>query len=103
MKILNPLDTEHEIIFIPRVYVNNDVSLELTKEITKEVYTYTLTPITIDGYCYINFEQSFLNNDKFQMKVSYSNDVIYRDIVFVTDQSNDTQNYKTTKGIFTYE
>lgn len=103
MKILNTLDTEHEIIFIPRAYVNGDVVLELTNEITKLTILKTLTPITIDGYCYVNFTETFDNNSKFQLKISINDEVIFRGIVFVTDQSDDTQNYKISKGIFTYE
>lgn len=103
MKILNPLDTEHEIIFIPRVYVEGDVSIYLTNEATKEVLSQILEPITIDGYCYINFSATFDNNSKFQLRIEYNDEVIFRGIVFVTDQSNDTQNYKTSKDVFTYE
>jgi hypothetical protein len=103
MKIINPIDTEHELILIPRYYVSGDVSLELTNEFTKEVNTYALTPITIDGYMYLNFTDTFDNNSKFQIKVTDNQNVLFRGILFVIDQSEDTQNYKTSKGVFTYE
>lgn len=103
MKILNPIDTEHEIVLIPRFYVSGDVVLELTDETTKEIIMHTLTPITIDGFMYINFTETFINNQKFQIKITENNEIVFRGILFVTDQSSDTQNYKISKGVFTYE
>lgn len=103
MKITNPLNTTHEIVFIPREYVDGDVVLVLTNEATKEVLSYELTPTTIDGYMYINFEESLDNKSKHEIKISQGVNIIFRGILFVTDQYNDTQNYKTTKDVFTYE
>ncbi len=103
MKIVNPINTNHEIIFIPRYYPTGDLTLYLTNETTKNVLTHVLTPITIDGYCYLNFDESFVNKEKYQIKITDSENIIFRGILFVTDQSEDTQNYKTSKGVFTYE
>lgn len=101
MKIVSPNDTEHEIIFIPRGYINGDVVLELYNEETSVTTTHELTPITVDGYVYLNFEQEFINKSNYQIKVTSNTDIIYRGKLFVTDQISDLQDYKITKDVFT--
>lgn len=100
MKVLNSADTNHEIVFIPRYYFTGDIAMELYNEETSETLTFNLTPITIDGYVYINFTQSFDNNSNFQIKILSSEQIVYRGKLLVTDQT-DLQEYKITKDIFT--
>lgn len=100
MKVLNSANTSHEIVFIPRYYFDGDITMELYNEETSETLTFTLTPITIDGYVYINFDQEFDNNSNFQIKMLSDDVIVYRGKLFVTDQT-DLQEYKITKDIFT--
>jgi len=100
MKILNPIDTEHEIVFIPRFYFDGDVVLSLYNEESSVTTTYDLTPITIDGYVYINFEEAFINNSNFQIKITSDDEIVYRGKLFITDQT-DLENYQITKDVFT--
>ncbi len=100
MKVLSPDNTEHEIVFIPRYYFEGVVVLELYNEETSQTLTYELTPITIDGYVYINFEQEFINNSNFQIKILKEEDVVYRGKLFITDQT-DLEQYEITKDVFT--
>lgn len=100
MKVLNSSDTNHEIIFIPRYYFDGDITMELYNEETSETLSFVLTPITIDGYVYINFTQAFDNNSNFQIKMLSGTEIVYRGKLFVTNQT-DLQEYKITKDIFT--
>jgi uncharacterized protein YqkB len=104
MKILSPLAVNHEIVIIPRKYISSDVVLILKNEENDEILTHNMNPLTIEGYMYIPFTQSFLNNSNYQIKIFElrSNEIIYRGKLFITDQSNETQEYKITKDIFTF-
>lgn len=100
MKVLNSADTDHEIIFIPRYYFEGNVTMILYNEETGQNYETILEPITVDGYVYINFSKTFLNNSSYQIKILSGEEIVYRGKVFVTDQT-DLQDYKITKDIFT--
>jgi len=100
MKVLNSNDTEHEIIFIPRFYFEGDVVMELYNEEKSTTETFTITPITIDGYVYIDFEKEFTNNTNCQITITSDDEIVYRGKLFVTDQT-DLQEYKITKDVFT--
>jgi len=100
MKVLSPLVTEHEIVFIPRFYFDGDVVLSLYNEETSVTTTHELTPTTTDGYVYIEFEQELINNTNFQIKITSDDEVVYRGKAFVTDQT-DLQQYEITKDVFT--
>lgn len=103
MKILSPSVTAHELILIPRYYFSGDVALVLSNEETKETITFTLTPITIDGYVYLNFDYQFINNQNFQIKVlSDTEEIVFRGKLFITDQITNLQDYQITKDVFTY-
>lgn len=101
MKVVNSEVTNHEIVFIPRFYFSGDVTMELFNEESSEVLTFNLTPLTLDGYCYISFTQAFDNNSNFQIKITSGSDIAYRGKLFATNQTEDLQNYKITKDIFT--
>jgi len=100
MKVLSPNDIEHELILIPRFNITGDVVMELYNEETSQTISQTLTPITIDGYVYIDFEQTFVNNSNFQIKILSNDEVVYRGKLFITDQT-DLQQYEITKDVFT--
>lgn len=100
MKVLNSANTNHEIILIPRFYFEGEITMELYNEETSETLTYTLTPVTTEGYVYISFTQEFDNNSNFQIKILVENEIAYRGKLFVTNQT-DLQEYKITKDVFT--
>lgn len=99
MKVVNSLDTNHEIVIIPRFYFEGEITMELFNEETKEILTFELTPITDEGYVYISFSQEFDNNSNYQIKIISEEEIAYRGKLFVTDQT-DLQEYKITKDIF---
>ena len=49
----------------------------------------------------ITFDYNFIENDKFTIKISDSNGVIYRDKLISTSQT--TQDFKSTKDLYYYE
>jgi hypothetical protein len=104
MKILSPLAVNHEIVIIPRKYISESVDLVLKNEENNEVLIYTTNPLIIDGYMYLNFNEAFVNNSNYQITVfnKGTTQIIYRGKLFITDQSNETQEYKITKDIFTF-
>ena len=85
---------------MPRFYFQGEIIMELYNEETSEKLTYSLMPITQNGYVYISFIQDFINNSNFQIKILFDNEVAYRGKLFVTNQI-DLQEYKITKDIFT--
>ncbi len=100
MKVLSPLNTEHQLVIIPRFYFEGEITMGLYNEETSNTLTYYLTPITENGYVYISFKQEFINNSNFQIKIISNNGIAYRGKLFVTNQT-DLQEYKITKDVFT--
>jgi len=100
MKILNPQDTAHELVFIPRFYPVTNVNLILKNELDKVVHSYSITPIIVNGFMYLNFNQVFVNNTNYQLTVNSGLEIVYRGKLFLTNQADTTQDYKITKDIF---
>jgi hypothetical protein len=106
MKILSPLAVDHEIVIIPRKYYSGSTLLRLKNEENNEILEHVIPGLTVDGYMYIAFSQSFINNSSYQITVldkeQTQGEIMYRGKLFITDQSNETQEYKITKDIFTF-
>lgn len=100
MKVINSGNTTHEIILIPRFYAEGEITMELFNEETKEVLSFSLMTLILNGYLYVNFDYIFKNNSNFQIKITFENEIMYRGKLFVTNQT-DLENYKITKDIFT--
>lgn len=100
MNLLNPNNTTHILKIIPRFYPVGDVSVELTNGVAGDTSLITVTPTISNGYMFLQFEKAFEENSSWQVKVTGENEIVYRGKIFVTGQSADTQNYKTTKDIF---
>jgi hypothetical protein len=100
MKVLNPLNTEHEIILIPRVYPVGNITLNLYNEESDEILTYEIMPLITDGLMYLSFTETFINKSNYRIVILDDTDIIYRGKLFITDQT-DLENYKITKDIFT--
>jgi hypothetical protein len=101
MKVLSPSSTTHDITFVPRFYPDSTITVELKNEVDSVVSTPTNTYFIKDGKITVRFDYTFVENDKFQMKVSKGADVVYRGKIFATTQS--TQAFKLTDGIYEYE
>ncbi len=130
MNIINPTDPIHEIKIIPRFTPTAGLELELFNEETKAVTTvdfqfveyylllqsgdflllqdgsYFVTKTEspyyyLDGYLYLNFELDILEGQKFQIKITENNNVLYRGKLMATSQP--TQTFKASKDLYYYE
>ena len=99
MKVVNPNNTTHAISIIPRSYVE-PIVLELYNEVT-QVETIVANSITVtDGILLITFDFTFLEGDKYQIKLSKDSEILYRGKLLATSQ--DPQRYKLTNGVYFY-
>lgn len=102
MKVISPDNTTHIIDYIYRRELVGNPVFELTNETTKVSENLSATQITtIDGLSTMYFVKTVSNNEKYTMKVTDDDGVVYRCKVFVTNQ--DVQNFDKTKGFITYE
>jgi len=101
MKILSPLDITHEIVLIHRFTTDGDITMVLYNKETSEEDTLSITPLITDGYMYLTFDFTFINNTDYRFTLYDAEETIfYRGLLFITDQT-DLENYKVTKDIFT--
>lgn len=103
MNILPPTTTSHTLKIIPRYYTEDDLTMTLFNEESKVSTDYIIEPLVLDGYMYISFVQGFINNSSYQINIHMDDDIVYRGKLFITDQSSNTQGYKITKDVYTYE
>lgn len=100
MKVVNPNNSEHTIIFIPRFEISN-VSFNLYNEFTRENTDVAVTPSFIDGFLSLTFNYTFVEGDKYQLKVTDNDVVMYRGKLFATSQ--ETQDFKELKGYYEWK
>ncbi len=98
MTVVNPEDTEHTILIIPRYYPDSGVTLSLYNEATQETETVTNDYEIIDGNMFVNFEFTFSDNANYQLKISEGEEVVYRGKIFATTQ--DPQDFKLTSNVY---
>lgn len=101
MNLVNPNDTSHLIVIIPRRYTYNDLSLELYNEETQVSETIIFTFTVINGFINIYFDYDFIDGQKFQIKITEENEVVYRGKLMVTSQN--AQSFKASNELFYYE
>lgn len=101
MKVVNPNNTSHEIIIIPRHYLYDTLVLSLYNEETQVISTVANTHSTTDGLLYVSFDFYFIYGQKFQIKITEGADVLYRGKLFVTTQS--AQTFKASNELYYYE
>jgi hypothetical protein len=130
MNVINPTDPIHEIKIIPRFNPSGDLFLDLLNEETKASQTIEFKIIEyslllqngdfillqdgtyfvnntespyyfIDGYLIMNFSLNILEGQKFQIKITENNEVVYRGKLMATSQN--TQNFKASKDLYYYE
>jgi len=98
MIVVNPEDTTHNIVIIPRFYPTDTIVISLFNEATQQTSTPANTYLTTDGNTEIQFEYVFTENQNFQIKITEADEVVYRDKIFSTSQ--DPQGYKLTDNVY---
>lgn len=100
MKVVDPTVSSHDITLIPRVVPAGALTLVLFNEVTKTSTTVANSYVVNAGNLTITFTFTFVNKDKYQIKISEGSVVIYRGKILATTQT--PQNYKLTDGRYTY-
>lgn len=100
MIVLNPTNTTHGFNFIPRL-IHTDVILSLYNETTQQNEIVDNLCVTNNGISTITFDFDFVESQKFQIKITENNEIVYRDKLFVTAQT--PQDFKATKDHYYYE
>jgi hypothetical protein len=100
MKIIKPAATAQSIVLDTRFYPQSSIVLELINEATEEVLIVANTYITLNGVTTVSFDLDTLEGDRFQIKITEGNHVVYRGKAFCTDQ--DPQDYKLTDNRYIY-
>ncbi len=101
MKVVNPDNTSHSFLFVPRYYDFNELELVLTNPATGVTTEVANTNVTHDGFTNISFDFTFANNDKYEVVIKEEDEIVYRGKLIATDQA--TQSYKLTAGFYRYE
>ncbi len=101
MIVLRPTNTTHGFNFIPRFIPSSELILELYDETLQTKQSIDNIYVFFDGFATMTFDLICTENQKFQLKISQGEDVIYRDKIFVTSQN--TQEFKATKDHYYYE
>jgi len=109
MKVINPDNSSHSIILIPRLY-SLDASIDLefydeTERTTESISTSTYT--VLNGYLTLTFTDAefstitFYEDGKYQIKISDTSGIIYRGKMIASSQTE--EEYKLTNGVYEYE
>lgn len=100
MKIVNPNNTNHQFTLIPRYYPTEEIIVELYNEATKVKIIVESTYIVTDGYLNLNFDFTFAEKDRFSVKITDLNGVVYRGKIYAT--AEETQDYKQSISRYEY-
>jgi hypothetical protein len=100
MKVLNPNNTTHEIDFIPRYYPIGSLVVNLYNEGKRTAENVANIYVVNDGIATISFDYTFLEGEKFQIKITEGLNVVYRGKITATSQ--DTQEFKATNNAYYY-
>lgn len=95
MKIVNPANSNHDIILIPRYYSYENIVLSFNNE------TIACTHALSDGLLSVNFDYNFVEGEKFKIKIKDSGEFLYSGMIFATSQ--DTQTFKASNELYYYE
>ena len=101
MKIVNPNNTSHLIVIIPRDYNYTTLVLNLYNEETQVNEIVDNEFMTVNGLLSIGFDYDFIEGQKFQIKITDNEVVIYRGKLIATSQ--DPQTFKASKDLYYYE
>lgn len=101
MKVVNPTDITHDITLIPRYESFGLLTLELYNEVTRDRTIVENTHQLVDGNLTITYDFVFQDKDRFQIKVTEGEEVVYRGKLFATEQI--PQDFKLREGLYFYE
>lgn len=102
MKVINPNNQINEIKLIPRFNDVEAFDLLLINETTKEQTTFFIANYTYeDGVLVFDLDFATNEGDKYELKLSILNEVLYRGKIFSTEQA--TQDFDLTKDLYIYE
>ena len=101
MKVIDPNNTSHTLVLIPRYYPTNSLTLEITEEASGVSESIANTYSITDGELSIEFTYDFTGKDKYSLKLNENTEVVYRGKLIVTDKQ--AQDYKLTNGLYYYE
>jgi hypothetical protein len=101
MKVVLPIISTHLIVLIPRFYPLNALTLELKNEVNGVISFNIPNYLIENGKMYVSFNHIFTENDRFEIKITENNEVVYRGKLFCTAQT--PQQYSQTKDIYIYE
>lgn len=96
-----PSDLEHSISFIGRYEPSVECILSLYNEATKVETIVVNTFLTTNGITTLTFTHTFIENDKYQIKISDSDGVIFRGKLIASAQV--AQDFKQTQDLYYYE
>lgn len=91
MKVVNPNDTNHLIVLIPRYYPLGTIKLSLFNESTSFEEYVANTYIVLNGVLSIDFDYTFKEGDRYQIKIEDGTNVLYRGLLLATTQ--ETEDY----------
>lgn len=100
MKVLIPTNTTHNIVVEPRFYPTSSLVLELRNESNNDSQEVANSYIVTDGVMTITFDLTVFEGQRFQIKVTEGNKVVYRGKAFCTDQT--VQDFKLTDNVYQY-
>jgi len=100
MNVVNPNDTTHEIIIIPRIYPTDAIVLNLYNEAKQTNEDVANTYTIMGGKMTVEFDYTFIEGENFQVKITENAEVVYRGKLFATSQT--PQDYKLTNNVYYY-
>lgn len=101
MNVINPELLSHTLQVIPRFYPTDELVLTLYNEATQVENTPSVIYLINNGVMSFSFDFTFAEGDRYQFKISESNNIVYRGKLIATTQ--ETQNYLTDKNEYYYE
>jgi len=96
-----PINTEHTLLLIGRYDTSKAIVLVLYNEATQEETTPASTYELLNGIMSVTFDFAFVENDKYQVKISDVDGIIYRGKLIATSQQ--PQEFKQTNELYYYE
>ena len=100
MAVIDPNNFVHTLNVIPRYYPSNPLVISLYNEASQETFTPSNSYNITDGKLNITFTFTFVDKDRHQVKITESDNVVYRGKLLTTTQ--DPQEFKQTDGLYIY-
>jgi hypothetical protein len=100
MKVLLPTNTTHTVKLEPRFYPTDVLSLAITKEGLNVLTTVVPTYSNSNGVISLTFDLVGVEQDRFSIKLTENNIVVYRGKLFFTSQT--VEDFKLTKNTYIY-